>query len=261
MTDMAHRFGSDRATGLTLPERCLVMALAGWLQHTALPRLQRSPSGRFDTAGHARQEAVCAALGALGLLHRGERNGIWAQAGDLADLQARVDAQPGVPAAVLAQLIQAYIAYAAGDLQVLPTTRAGFAPPKDQAVPCQALLRCGYLRRTDEGRLRWTDLIAPHMQEAVLWDRAGRCLTDLWTAQDEAEAKLFLQRLPSGLRNQLRVAVLEKGGLAGIDLLKHHWTGGAWTEIGQKNGASLTDAGFRVSVFTAAVRLLQEGRA
>lgn len=260
MTGMAQNH-SDKATGLSLPERHLARTLADWLVTHLLPVLQRGPNGKYDSAGGSALETGCVALAALGLLHRGERGGIWIAAADPDQQLRQMNSDAALPRAVLAPLIQAYISFAAGHLARLPATRSGFAAPDGHEAPCAALLRAGYLRREGNWQLFWTERAAPFMQEALLWDGDGQTLHELRRSKGEAEARAFLNSLPVRLRDALRVTVLEEGGLAGIDLLKRHWTGEDWSEIPRLQGVSLGNTGFRVSVFATLVRLVQEGRA
>ncbi|WP_425098811.1 hypothetical protein [Tropicibacter sp. S64] len=245
-------------TPLTLPQReCLVLAaeylareIPGGMEPSAFGASLLPLSPVFDIG-------ACA-LARLGIFEEGPRNGVYAVAITPDRVRAHL-ARRALSAADFGAALQAWLNHAAGHAQTLPDTRASFVLPDLHARIGTVLMRLGLLE-ADGGRVRWTQKAAPYMQEAILWDDKGQCLSEIWQAQEEAEARNFFAGLPAGLVQALRRTVIEKGGFEGLDFLRHHWTEHGWTEIRQENPGNLSDAEFRVNFFTTFIRLIREGR-
>ncbi|WGW05755.1 hypothetical protein [Tropicibacter oceani] len=247
------------AEAVTLPQRRVVLECAAYLARVLPSEMERGPEGLLCTNGTSVFESGCAALGALGILGATEHPALWSQQVPQDRIAPHLEARP-LLRRHFDRTLQAFIDHAAGHAGTLPDTRAGFVMPDLHARQGAALLRAGYLV-ADGGHVIWSEQIGPYMQEAILWDAKGQCLSEIWVAQEEAEARHFLAALPDRLRDDLRRTVLARGGLAGIDLLKRHWTPAGWTVLRQARPGDLTEAGFRVNVFTTIVRLIREGRA
>ncbi|MFZ7090184.1 hypothetical protein [Primorskyibacter sp. 2E233] len=243
---------------VTLPERRVALEAAVYLAGALPQEMERNAEGLLYTAGTSVFENGCAALGALGIYAPADHPTLWAQVMPASQVRAHLEAA-ALCRSQFDQTLQAFVDHAAGHATTLPDTRAGFDLPEIHARIGAALLRAGYLV-ADGSRVIWAEKITPYMQQAILWDAKGQCLSEIWVAQEEAEARQFLTGLPERLRADLQRTILNKGGLAGIDLLKRHWTPGGWTVLRQARPGDLTEAGFRINVFTTIVRLIREGR-
>lgn len=246
---------------LSLPERQLLAELGAYLADHLLTDLEPTSSGKLSDGGVSTLALGCSALEGLGVLRAAEHHTLWRRVVPPEGLRDHLLRHPDLTRAALDLTLQAYVDHAAGRRRSLPDTRAPFDLPQIHRRAGRALLRCGYLEETARGRVLWTEAIAPVMREALLWDAAGHCLAEIWGAQEEAEARLFLMGLPDWLRGRLRATVLDRGAIAGIELMRRHRAGAHWTEVPQASPGSLSDAGFRVRVYNTAVRLIREGRA
>ncbi|MFW2542185.1 hypothetical protein ACN2XU_06060 [Primorskyibacter sp. 2E107] len=252
------RNDNTAAQPLTLPERRVLTEAADHLLSDALPQMEITAEGRICTGGQPAHESACAALGALGVLVRTDHYTVWGRRLPPDGLQAHLETR-ALTRRAFDLVLQAFIDHAVSHSAALPDTRDAFALPARFSRIGAALMRTGHLAQ-DGAHVRWTDRIAPVMQEAILWDDKGQCLSEIWQAQEEAEARHFFAGLPERLREELRRTVAQNGGLAGLDLLRRHWAGRGWTEIRQSEPGDLTEAGFKVNVFTTFVRLIREGR-
>jgi hypothetical protein len=171
-------------------------------------------------------------------------------------LDARLDLTPGQ----FAEVLQAFVEHGIGHARSLPDDRVPFAMPPEHARIGAALLAGGYLCRAEGGLVRWSDRIRPYMQEAMLWDSEGRCLSAVYAAQEEAEARLFLSRLPDHLRRSLTRTVRKEGGIAGLGLLRRHWTGNGWSDLPLVTGQRPSGKDLQLPLYMTVAELIRDGR-
>ncbi|MBS0126118.1 hypothetical protein [Thetidibacter halocola] len=245
---------------LTLPQRRILVEAADYLSAALCADLTELADGALYASGLAAQDLACLALEGLGLFNPAGRRRTWVVAltGEAAraHLDARLDLTPGQ----FSEVLQAFVEHAIGHVRSLPDDRTPFTVPPMHARIGAALLAGGYLRRAEGGRVRWTDRIHPYMQEALLWDSEGRCLSAVYAAQEEAEARLFLSRLPDHLRRSLTRTVREEGGMAGLGLLRRHWTGSGWSDLPLVTGQRQAGKDLQLTLYMTVAELILDGR-
>ena len=107
-----------------------------------------------------------------------------------------------------------------------PTTRAVFDPPADWEALTRSLVRQGLLERQGD-QTRWTDAAAPWMAAAGKW-RDGVSTANEWRAQTQRRADALWDAMPLLVRMRLRWSIRGLHGFQAIDLIRRHYTDGAW---------------------------------
>ncbi|WP_136439245.1 hypothetical protein [Pacificoceanicola onchidii] len=243
---------------MTLPQRQGLTLAAEYLAREIPLGMEQSAFGSSLVAPSPVIGVGAEALVRLGIFASGARGGVYTRVVAREDLRPHLGRLSPVQAD-FDHTFQAFISHAAGHAETLPDTRAAFTLPETHRKIGVVLLRLGYLAEERHG-VYWTEAVAPFMREAVLWDEKGQCLSEIWQAQEEAEARHFFAGLPDHLRVALQRTVIEQGSFEGLDMLRRHWTEQGWSEIRQDTPGDLLEAGFKVNYFTTLVRLIREGR-
>jgi hypothetical protein len=164
-------------------------------------------------------------LVALGVLRHDGYEAGYKPALPEAQMADAIRAHPDLPAQYDA-LLAAFFQFITMNPGGYPTTRAPFDPPADWAALTRALLRQGLLDRQG-AQTHWTDDAAPLLEAAGKWcDGVSRA--DEWRAQTQHRADTLWDAMPLLVRMRLRWSIRGLPGFQAIDLIRRHYTDGAW---------------------------------
>ena len=244
---------------LTLPQRRIVIEAADYLMSTLSAELTELSDGALYAAGASVHAICCLALEGLGMMRPAGRRRSWHVCVPEDAVRRAIETRMDLVRSHLDETLQAFLELAAGHLRTLPDTRQPFLLPAEHQRIGGALLAAGYLARVDDAKVRWTERIRPYMQEAMLWDPEGACLSELYAAQELAAARLFLAALPRHLRGLLTRTVRADGAVAGLSLLQRYWTGTGWSEVPSVHERDLVDEQFQVTVYMTVAQMIVDG--
>ncbi len=140
----------------------------------------------------------------------------------------------------LSQVIESFLSLTTqygGGPPSLSTRREPFDVPTSYAWPCHLLKQCGYLENSGR-QVRWTNKIAPMMQENYAWDEHGRSLEE----QQETELANDTQKMWDTLPPQIHKDYFsgyawEKVDIIGLSIvISELWYEGKWQETGLHEG-------------------------
>lgn len=247
--------------GITLAERQIAVEAGVWLASVVGPRLETDADGQVWDGYVSTIQNAAAGLVALGLLISDDGQAPWRLVVEWREARGFLEPGSRIDRRAFETVMKGFIDFAASHEACLPDTRAGFHLPDDLAPLGRALEHGGYLRR-DRDKVLWTDRVGHHMQAAFCWDENGRCLTEIWAAGEEAEARAFLATLPEWLIVDLRKVVQTRGRMAGIEHLKRHWSPNGWIRISQTEPLGLPGTvATRTDLLFKAFSLMRAGKA
>jgi hypothetical protein len=109
----------------------------------------------------------------------------------------------------------------------LSDRRTLFSPPRFLLPAMRHLARLGYAATTAD-QFRWTELVEPAMQAALVWDENSVGFADARRQKVEAEAKLAWRTMPETIRSGY-FSTRPLNRLVIVTLVRQCWNGEVWT--------------------------------
>jgi hypothetical protein len=226
---------------ITLPDRQLTAECAAYLARRMRDELDWSEGDIVYNIGMRVYEKASHALEQLGVYAPGKHYTLSQEIVPPERVRAHVLVRENLAPETRDTVLHAFVGHAAAHSTTLPATRRPFRMMGSFAPLTDALLRAGFMHETADG-VQWSDRIAPVMQAHHLWDDQGNSLRELRPdrrADNEAEARAFVEGLPDWLRAMLRKTLMHEGPQQALDLLRCHWSGTDWVRMAQADPRGL----------------------